>query len=161
MKKYLMAMLVVIIVLLGSVIFRQQNALIFNHFPVQEEVRGQSSEYPLCLFLFFSKQDCPSCISDFVKVLNGLSSTFCVVGIVPEDELKDEKTFRRITGVTFPLSSYEKYRKYVPSFRPTLIGISPAGKIIFTLPSIAVESSYLEHFILSVNEKIHHALSND
>jgi hypothetical protein len=160
MKNYLIGTLAVIIVFLVSVIYKQQKTIIFTHFPIQEEMETQSDQPPLYLFLFFSKKNCASCL-EIVKVLNELSSPLYVLGIVPDDELEDEQALRRITGATFPLSSFNKYGKYIPWYTPTLICVSPSGKIVFVLPEIAVPSRDIENVLTSVYGRLYDSLEKE
>lgn len=87
-------------------------------------------------------------------MLNKLPSQFCIAGIVPDDELKNEKELRRLTRGSFPLYSFQEFKKYLPWHTPTLFGVSPAGKIIFILPGIIGQSEYLENFIKSIYGKL-------
>ena len=162
MKKYLIGTVVVIIIFLGTVIYKEKNTPIFTHFPVQilEEMRGKSAEASLYLFLFFSKKNCATCLNGIVKVLNGLSPPFYVLGVVPGNELEDEPALRRITKAAFPLSSFDKYRRYAPVYFPTLIGVSPSGKVVFVLPGETVQSSRLESFLSFVYAKLYNLLGN-
>jgi hypothetical protein len=161
MKNYLIGTLAVIIVFLASFIYKQHKSMVFTHFPVKEEMKAQSSKVPLYLFLFFSKKNCPTCYEEIVNVLNGLTSPFYVVGVVPGDELEDEVGLRRITGATFPLSSSKKYGKYVPWYIPTLIGVSSSGKVVFVLPEAAVQSRHLENFLTSAYSKLYKVLERE
>jgi thioredoxin-related protein len=163
MKNYLIGTLAVIIIFLLSVVYKQQNTMIFSKFPidVQEKMSGQSSEVPLYLFLFFSKSNCSTCLDEVVKVLNGLTPPFFVLGVVPGNELEDEVEFRRITKAAFPLSSFAKYIKYVPSYTPTLIGVASSGKILFVLPGISMQSGYLRDFLMASYDNLYHVLKNE
>ena len=143
-------MLVVIIVFLISVIYKQHKTMVFSHFPVEEEIREQSPEARIYVFLFFSRKNCPSCLNEIVKILNNLSTPFHVTGVVPGDELEDEVAVRCITGVTFPLSSLEKFGAYIPWHLPTLICVDPSGKVVFVLPDFALHSRHIENVLNSV-----------
>lgn len=161
MRNYLIGTLAVIILFLVSLVFKTQNTPVFTHFPVSEKIKGESSEPPLYLFLFFSKNNCTSCLEDVVSVLNGLSSPFQVLGVVPEDELEDETALRQKTGAMFRLSSFEQYRKYVPAYTPTLIGVSPTGEVLFTLPGISMKRKYFESFLISSYGGLYDLLKSD
>lgn len=165
MKNYIIVTLTVVIVFLATVIYKQQSIMVFTHFPVKEQdgMRGKSSEseVPLYLFLFFSKKNCASCLYDVVKFLNGLSPPFYVTGVVPGDELKNEQSLRSITGASFPLRSFDEYRRFIPMYTPTLIGVSYSGKIVFVLPDIAVQSSHLENSLISVYDKLYPVLGKE
>jgi hypothetical protein len=163
MKNYLIGTLAVMIIFLVSVVYKQQNTMIFSQFPVegQEKMRGQSSEVPLYLFLFFSKSNCATCLDEVVKVLNGLAPPYYVLGVVPGNELEDEVALRRITKAAFPLSSFAKYIKYVPSYTPMLIGVASSGKILFVLPGISMQSGYLKDFVIASYDNLYHVLKNE
>ena len=150
MKNYLIGMLAFIIVFLVSVIYRQHKTMVFSHFPVEEPIIDQSSEARLYVFLFFSKKSCSGCLDEIVKILNRLSTPFYAVGVVPDNEWEDEAAIRRITGVTFPLRSFDKFGAYIPWHLPTLICVDPSGKVIFVLPDFALHSRNIENFLTSV-----------
>ena len=158
MKNYIIGTLAVIILVLVSIIYRNEKSPSpRNIFPVSEETKNVNSEVevPLFLYVFFSKRNCIDCM-EFIEVLNNLPSHFKVVGIVPENELKDEKELRSTTGAAFPLMSSSKYRKYVPWYTPTIVGVSPTkGNIIFILPGVPGEKAYLENFLDSLYDKLY------
>ncbi len=161
MKSYSIGLLSVVILLLGSIIYKQQNNIVSYHFPIPETSGVKSKEVPLYLFLFFSKNDCISCLQEIVEVLNSLPPYFCISGIVPEDELKNEQELRRLTGVSFPLFSNLRYRKYLPWHTPTIFGVSKAGKIIFILPGIQGQRNCLESTLLSIYGKLYPLLEKE
>lgn len=153
----------VICIFLVSVIYKQQNNMIFTHFPIQEqdEIKVKSTKASLYLFLFFSIKKCPRCLSNVVEVLNGLSSNFIVVGVIPGNELEAEKKLRSETGAIFTLSSLDNYKKYAPIYTPTLIGVSPTGKVVFILPVDTLRSRYLKDFLNSVYSQLYHLLGDE
>ncbi|UCH95257.1 MAG: hypothetical protein JSV88_00040 [Candidatus Aminicenantes bacterium] len=155
MRKYIVGMLGVVILFLGSVIYKQQHKMVFHHFPIPESLKQKTDDPPLYLFIFFKKNDCQPCVVEMVEVLNTLPSQFCAAGIVPEEELKDELGLRRLIGESFPLYCYQKYKKYLPWDTPTLFGVSPAGKIIFVLPDIQSQRPYLRNFLVSIYKKLY------
>lgn len=144
MKYYIIGLLGVIILFLGSVVYKQQNTMVCHHFPVPESLKKETTDAPFYLFLFFSENDCAGCLKEIVGVLNALPSHFGVAGIVPAKELKAENELRRLTGALFPLYSYRQYKRYFPWHTPTLFGVSPSGKIIFVFPGITGQGDYLE-----------------
>jgi hypothetical protein len=144
MRNYIIGLLAVIILFLGSVIYRQQNTMVNYHFPIPESLKKKSEDVPFYLFLFFSKNDCIPCVVEIVEILNTLPSQFCAVGIAPEEELKNEPELRRLTGASFPLYSNQKYKKYLPWHTPTLFGVFPSGKIIFVFPGIKRQGAYFD-----------------
>lgn len=151
-----------VVLFLGSALYKQEHSMVCYHFPVPQELKKQSTgSTPLYIFLFFSKKDCPSCLQKVLDVLNILSSQFCVAGIVPVEELKDEKELRQLTGALFPLYSYQEFKKYLPWHTPTLFGVSAAGKIIFVLPCISGQEDYLENFIKSIYGKLSTSLEKE
>ena len=151
----MIGVLAVIILVVGSAIYKQQNTMVCHHFPIPESLKKKSDDIPLYVFLFFSKNDCTPCLEEIVKVLKRLPSQFCVAGITPEEELKDESSLRHLTSVSFPLYSYQKYKMYLPWHTPTLFGVSPGGKIIFVLPGIPGQKSYLRNIISSIYGKLY------
>ena len=144
MRNYIIGLLAIIILFLGSVIYRHQNTMVNHHFPVPENLKKKSDNVPFYLFLFFSRNDCIPCVVEIVEILNTLPSQFCSAGIAPIEELKDKQELKRLTGASFPLYSYKKYKKYIPWHTPTLFGVSPSGKIIFVFPGIVGQSHYLD-----------------
>lgn len=155
MRNYIIGLLIVVILLLGSVVYKQQNTKVCEHFPIPENLMNKSTEPPFYLFLFFNKGNCPSYLSEIIEVLNTLPSQFCPAGVVPNEELKDEKELRRSTGFAFPLYSFQKYKKYLPAYTPTLFGVSPSGKIIFILPGIEGQKDSLGNTIRSIYGKLY------
>jgi len=161
MKNYIIGTLAVIIVFLLSVVYKQQNTLILNQFPVQEEMTIDSSETPpLFLFLFFSKKNCASCLDEVIKTLNEIKPPFYVQGIVPGDQLKDEMDLRSKTGAAFPITNFERYRKFIPMYTPTLFGVANSGKIIFIMPGSVMQSGQIENFLVAAYSKTYHLLDN-
>lgn len=161
MKKYWIGFGIALVLFLSSLIYRQHHSLKLNHFPVGEGKNRQAAVASLHLYFFFSQHNCSDCMKDFVEVLNGLLSPFEVVGVVPAGELEREDMLRGITGVTFPIKSFDEYRTYVPWYTPTLIGVSPRGKILFTLPAIAVDRRFLDTFLANVYERLSAALDDE
>ena len=159
-RNYIIGLLAVVILFMGSVVYKQQNELVCNHFPVPDSLKKNSNDVHFYLFLFFSKNDCPPCLEKIVTVLNNLPSQFCTAGIAPGEELKNESELRELTGASFPLYSYQKFKKYLPWHTPTLFGVSPSGKIIFVFPGIDKQMDYLENAILSIYGKVSPSFDN-
>lgn len=147
----------VVIVLLGSIIYKQQRIILFHHFPVPKNLEKESKNASLYLFLFFSKNDCVTCIKEFVEVLNTLPAQFYSIGIVPDEELKEESQLRRSIGVSFPLFGMHKYKRYLPYRTPTVFCVSLSGKIIFVLPGIEGQSIYLKNILTALYWEIQHS----
>lgn len=155
MKNYIIGLLSVIILLSGSFIYKQNNIMICQHFPVPESLMRKSPGVPFYLFLFFSKKNCTPCILEIIEVLNSLPPQFCIAGIIPKEELKEEPGFRKLTGMSFPLFSYHRFKKYLPGYRPTLFGVSPAGKITFVIAGTGEQKLYLRSLIISTYKKLY------
>jgi hypothetical protein len=155
MKNYIIGVLVVIIVVLSSLFYKQNKTSVPKRFPALEEAKTGDAEVPLILYVFFSKRNCLDCM-EVMEVLNKLPPHFIVRGIVPGKELEDEKELRGITGAEFPLMSVSEYKKYIPWYGPSIIGVSPIdGRIIFTLPGVPGEKEYLENFLESLYSKLY------
>jgi hypothetical protein len=154
MKNYIIGTLGVIILVLCSILYKSE--MTRNRFPVvlNAEARNDGVDVHLFLHVFFKKKNCPDCM-EIIDVLNHLPPQFVVTGIVPQDELKDEKGFRRITGAAFPLISAKKYKRYIPLYSPAIIGVSPDGDILFVLPGVPGEKAYLEKFLDSLYNKLY------
>jgi len=145
-------LLLVIILVLTSFIHKSKKANIFSLFPFVESINTEDEETPLYLFYFFSKRNCEPCL-EVIEVLNRLPNYFKVVGIIPEIELKEENELRNITGANFELRSVKKYKRFLPQYAPTLIGVSKKKRIFFVLPSVPYEKEYLEQFLLEFFRK--------
>lgn len=152
MKNYIIGTLGVIILVLVSVIYKSETSSIYR-FPSLKEANSADVEVPLFLYVFLTKRNCLDCL-EFIEVLNDLPPHFVVSGIVPEEELKDEKELRRITGAAFPLMVV-KSKKYTPRYTPSVVGVSPAGDILFVLPGVPGEKSYLKNFLDSLYIKLY------
>lgn len=134
--------------------------MVFIHFPVPKTV-SVDSEAPLYLFLYLSKKDCPTCLSEIVKTLNSLKSPYYPVGIMRHEEMADIDEVKILTGITFPIISDKGFQKYLPWRTPLLLGVSPAGKIIFVISGIGGESNYLETLILASYGKLYPLLEEE
>ncbi len=155
MKNYVIGTLAVVILVLASIIYKNETSP-RKRFPVLEETetRGGDVEVPLFLYVFFTKRNCQDCL-EVMDILNNLPPHFIVTGVVPKHDLKDENELRHITGAAFPLISAAKHRKYIPWYAPTIIGVSPARDIIFALPGVPGEKTYLETFLDSLYNKVY------
>jgi len=159
LKNYIIGTLLVIILVLVSFIYRSSNQPCGVGFPIQPEDRARVSsdiDVPCFLYVFFKKNNCHDCL-EIIKVLNNLPPQFVVTGIVSEKELVNEKELREITGAMFPLRSSEGYKKQSPWYTPTIIGVSPQGIILFTLPGVPNEKEYLETFLNALYGKTYPA----
>ncbi|NIR04015.1 MAG: hypothetical protein GTN82_01150 [Candidatus Aminicenantes bacterium] len=157
MKNYIIGTLAVVILVLASIIYKNElSPSPRNRFPVSEETKSVDAEIevPLYLYVFFTKRNCIDCL-EIIGALNNLPPQFKVFGIVLEHELKDEKELRRLTGAAFPLMSASKYKKYIPWYTPSITGVSPTGDILFVLPGVPGEKEYLSNFLDSLYAKVY------
>jgi hypothetical protein len=156
MKNYIIACLVVIIMVLSSLLYKQCKTSIPQRFPMMEEASKGDVEVPLILYVFFSKKNCVDCL-EVIQALNHLPPHFIVRGLVPKSELDEEQELRAITGATFPLVSISpKYHRFIPWYTPAITGVSPVdGEIIFTIPGVPGEKEYLVDFLQSLYEKLY------
>jgi hypothetical protein len=153
MKNYIIGALLVIILILSSIIYKNEVSPRCK-FPVPEQSHRTDVKVPLFLYVFFSKNNCTDCL-EIIEVLNRLPSHFIVTGFVPRSQLANEKEVRGITGAAFPLRSAVNYKKYIPWYTPTIIGVSPVGDILFELPGVPGEKEYLVRFLNSLYEKVY------
>lgn len=162
LKNYVIGTLLVAILILVSIMIKNDRSLGIP-FPVHEDakVRAADIEIPLFLYVFFSQRNCRDCM-EVLDVLNNLPPRFIVTGVVPGSELKDEKKLRALTGAAFPLIPFSEFsKKHIPWYAPTIIGVSPKGKIIFSLPGVPGEKEYMETFLESLYEKTYPYFLND
>lgn len=152
MKKYIILLLIVLILVLSSYIYKLYRLNIYRNFPSNELQTIKNIEAPLFLFLFFSIHNCESCL-EIIEVLNRLPKYFIVIGIVPENELLKEEELREKTGVQFKLISLKKYLKFLPLYAPTLCGVSKNKKLLFVLPGVPYGKNYLKKFLFEFYEK--------
>jgi hypothetical protein len=62
--------------------------------------------------------------------------------------LKNEVDLRNTTGAAFNLTSIkESYKKFIPHYKPTILGVEGSGKILFVLPGVPGEKEYLYNFL--------------
>lgn len=155
MKKYVIGTLGVVIVVLVSIIYKKEMATIYKFPSVPENTTIEVDvDVPLTLYVFFSKNNCIDCM-EIIGVLNNLPPHFFVSGMVPKKELENEKELREITGARFPLMSFKKYKKYIPWYTPSVLGVSPDGDILFVLPGIPGIKCYLKIFLDSFYAKLY------
>ncbi len=161
MKNYIIAVLVVIILVLSSLLYKQSETSVPKKFPVLEDTPGTNAEVPLILYVFFSKNGCGDCM-EVIPALNNLPPHFIVRGIVPANELTDEKQLRRISGAKFPLLSHVKYKRFIPRYKPSIFGVSPnSGDIFFMLPGVPGGKEYLVDFLESLYNKLYPIFLNE
>lgn len=157
MKNYIIGIMAVIILFLISVIYKNNKpGQAGMSFPVQEEIKDRVNkdvDVPLYLFVFFSRRNCHDCLQ-VIQELNHLGPQFIVTGIVPQNELNEEKELRAITGAAFPLVSMNQYNRFLPWYTPSIIGVSPDGIILFSLPGVPQQSEYIKKFLDSLYGKL-------
>jgi hypothetical protein len=141
MKKLAVLLMGVIILYLGSVIYRDRVTAMTARFPIERlegTAKGESCFY---LVLFFSMNNCLPCLQ-VVDFLNEPPDRVRVVGIVPDAELPRIEEVRQTTKARFPIFGLKKWRRYDPVYAPTLFGIGPDGNVYFILPCVGLEESY-------------------
>lgn len=143
---------------LSSIIYKHETSRI-NKLPVLEETGRDNEDAPFYLYIFFSQKNCKSCFN-IIQDLNDLPSYFKVFGVVPDQELKEEKQLRHNTGATFPLVGSSKFKKYIPRYIPTIIGVSQKGDILFVLPGVFGKKESLK-ILENLYIKLYRLLSND
>ena len=92
---------------------------------------------------------------DFIDILKELPSNFIVTGIMPANQLEKARELEILKGVEFPLESMDKYKKYIPWYTPTTIGVTPEGNIVFAIPGVPGEEKWLGNFLKSFYDKIY------
>ncbi len=153
MKNYIIGTLLVVLLVLSSIQYKNLKTPIFFDFPIPKESLSSNIDAPLYLFVFFSKRNCIDCM-EFIRELNHLPPQFVVIGVVPEKELKNQDELKELTGANFSLVSAKKFRKYIPSYTPALIGVSPGRKIVFVLAGVPGEKEYLKNYLSSLYLKL-------
>lgn len=154
MKNYIIGVLLTAILVLSGLLYKSETAP-RKMFPVVKESTAGDVDVPLLLYVFFRKNNCRDCL-EIIETLNGLPPHFSVFGVVPENQLKDEKELRALTGAAFPLISTSMYKKHIPFYSPAIVGVSPVkGNIIFTLPGVPGGKVYLEDFLESLYRKLY------
>jgi hypothetical protein len=157
MKNYVIGIMAVIILFLVSVIYKNNSTIqVGIDFPIMEETKARvpkDVDVPIYLYVFFSIRNCYNCLQ-VVRELNNLEPHYIVTGIVPEDELREETKTRSITGATFPLESRNKYKKFIPWYSPSIIGVSLNGVIIFILPGVPQQAENVKKFLDSLYGKL-------
>lgn len=158
MKNYVIGLLIVALLVTASLYYKERTRHPSRVFPV-EESEAQPGVH-IHLYFFFSKKSCHDCMQ-VVETLNHLQPPFTVTGVVPESELQDEAELRKITGVTFPLVSHIKYKRYIPFYSPTIVGTSRKGDIFFILPGVPGTKEYIENFLHGLYHKLLPFLSQE
>jgi hypothetical protein len=157
-KTYFIALLIVAVIFLGSVIYKNDSLSILNHYPIQK-LKTEKENPRIYLIFCFSVKNCLPCL-EVIETLNKLPNQLKVIGLVPETELKFEAELRKITGARFELKSCKRYKKYLPNYAPSLFGINHQGKIFFILPGVPGEDRYLGQFLESFLNRANSLLAN-
>ncbi len=150
MKNYVIGVLLVGILVLGSIIYKKNKEPILQRFPIDKIIKkDKSGSHKFYLYIFFSKRNCYDCLR-VIDVLNELPSYFIVRGIVPKKEFENEKELREITGAKFPIYPVEeKHMRFLPLYSPTVYGVDGDGIIYFILPGVPREKEYIKRFFMS------------
>jgi hypothetical protein len=158
MKSYIIALLTVTAIFLGSVIYKYNTSSTLKHFPIHK-LKTEKENPRIYLIFYFSMNNCLPCL-EVIETLNQLPAQYKVIGLVPDEELQFEDELRRITTARFELKSLKGFKKYVPNYAPSLFGISQEGKIFFILPGVTGENEYLRQFLESFLHKAKSLLGN-
>jgi len=120
----------------------------------------ESNPPSLRLFVFFSKNNCASCL-EIIDALNELpSSYFKVVGVVPDNESKNIKEIRSLTGAIFPIEGQSKFKNFLPRYMPSIVGVTRKNEIFFILPGVPGEKDYLFKFLDEIYNRIYNYHTN-
>lgn len=147
MKNYIIGLLAVIVLLFGSIVYRDSKNQVLMVFPVPQNTEHNEAQVPLHLVLFFSKKNCLDCMQ-MIRVLNEMKDPFFVTGIVPDDELDEIEQLRDRTKALFPLYPLtRKYHKLMPIMWPSLYGVSRKGAVLFILPGVPGVEGFLQKYL--------------
>jgi len=158
MKSYIIALLTVAVIFLGSVIYKNNTSSALKQFPIHK-LKAEKENPRIYLIFCFSMNNCLPCL-EVIETLNQLPDQYKVIGLVPDEELQFEDELRRITTARFELRSLKRFKKYVPNYAPSLFGISQKGKIFFILPGVSGENVYLRQFLESFLHRAKSLLGN-
>ncbi len=159
MKNSIIGLLAVIILVLVSMQYKGARQPIYRNFP-RDNKEVKNSDALLSLYVFFTKNNCRDCM-EIIEVLNRLPAQYSVIGVVPQAELEEEPLLRKTTGATFPLISVDNYKKYIPPYAPSILGVSGKGDIYFLLPAVPNEKKHLEEFLNTFYLKAFSSLVNE
>lgn len=153
MKNYIIGTLIVVIFVLLSLIYKNGEIQFFQNFPLLKNDVPEKTDIPLYIYVFFSKRNCHDCLS-ILKELDTLPPQFVTVGVVPKNELKNSDELRRIIGISFPLVSTSRFKKFIPWYGPSVMVVSPAREIILVLPVVPGEPGYLKRYLSALYLKL-------
>ncbi len=145
--KYYTLFFVALIILLSSMLYRENKA---NRF-VGHYVMKQNSRSVLELYYYFFGLDCDSC-RDAISYLNELSRRIPVTGIIVEGEVNGESLKKY--GIRFPVKKVDDTgRRFKPGYIPALVGVTSNRVVVFMQPGVP---SYdrSNHLIYDVVDKL-------
>ena len=145
MKNYLIALVITVMVVLGSFVYKFSSAPVFRNFPIQR-LKAEGDTAQLYLIFCFSIRSCSPCL-EIIETLNRMPQEYKVIGLIPGEELEVEEELRRITSARFELRSLDRFKRFQPNYAPTLFGVGKGGEIFFVLPGVPGENNYLDVFL--------------
>jgi len=150
MKKLSVIFLILLNIVILSFLYKAINISRLISFPLKDikKISDEKKIKPeLFLFLYFSQNNCHSCL-EIIKVLNKVEKQFKVIGVVPPEEFINKKLIRSITGATFKIVKLDsEYKRFSPSYFPSIMGVNRSGRVLFVLSSIPYETEYLKSFL--------------
>ncbi len=152
MKNYIIGILAVAVLVIGSFYYKSTLNDIYNGFPQVDIQTKTDVENPFYLYYFFSSKNCGDCLR-VTEVLNHLPEQFVVIGVVADYDFRDKAALRKNTGANFEIISFRDFKKYIPPYWPSIIGVDKNRKIYFILPCVPGEKEYLESFVSSFYER--------
>ena len=90
---------------------------------------------------------------EIIDSLNTFETPFKVIGVVPDNELKNKMELRSQTGVEFQLINTNKYKRYITPYTPSVIGVSRRGRIFFILPAVPKIKEFFEFYLDAFYQK--------
>ncbi len=146
MKNYVIMLLAVCLVLSISYAYKWKRANDLHHFPIEDIEPEPKDDAVMFLVLSFYRDNCKSCMG-IIEKLNGLGDPFVVCGIVPDEELANEKELREYSRAEFKLFPQSRFRNVIPLYTPSLLGVSAKGRIMFILPGAPGQVEYFDNFL--------------
>ena len=158
MKNYVILLLLTIILIMASFMYKNRLNRILSEFPsITQQETNDGNTASLDLFLVFNSTNCQDCLR-VVNVLNNLPKHFRVLGLVPKGDLLNIEKLRAETGATFEIKCSDRYGRFMPYYAPTLIGVSKDRRILFVLPSVPNEFNYLKDFLENFYKRAYYGL---
>ena len=156
MRRYLAGVLAISILVLVSLIYKQQQMNTFAGFGKASSRPGEPALY---LYGFFSSESCVPC-GELIGILNNLPEHFRVTGVVPRSEASRIELLKEEYQIRFPVTSAAEYRRYLPFITPTVMGVSPSGRVLFVLPCPALRPDEITAFLIGFHQKLVPALAD-